>query len=648
MKFIKRLESLSYRKARKYLRVATTVCATLLLLTVILLIGHESGFYELPPATGGTGASYEVHGGTAEQSSPTANPEDAATPEPPAPELPKPPAFKERGAVFSHESGFYSEAFELELSPICGRSAAAVYYTTDGTNPVTSSTRKRYIEPIKVAAPEPFSSHRVRGELVSGTNALTISAVTVFEGETTEPSTRSFICGTDVHERFMTDALVFTLYTDPHGLYNSVNGIFAGGIELRGMRSERPAHVEMFAYNDEAGQWFREISQRIGIRVRGEGSRLSIPIKSIELMARRDYGDAHNLTYDFFSGRERAENGEIIDRYRRLRLRNSSDDRNFAMLRDELSQEVFRLAGHPDTQSHTPAVLFLNGEYYGMKWLKTPRTVNHWQRRYGGISENYEIIGNSEYARQGPPRAADDWAAIRALAGRGLTNEDRWQEFTARVCIDNLIRYYATQVFINNEDWPNNNIQLWRYFPSVDELEDEIEYNSLHPFLQDGRWRFIAQDVETAWGMYGNPFNDDKSRINTIANLIGRGSRPGGTSPLLRAVLERDDMRVKFANTLLELMEEGGALHPDSTLAILESLIERSQHEAAITFRYDLIRPGASWPAVTLREIEYGYIRHFATNRPDRVRDHIESALMRNRRGIEFDEASGRYRLAER
>ena len=47
----------------------------------------------------------------------------------------------------SKESGCYPEAFSLDIT--C-EGAERIYYTTDGSNPVTSSTRKEYTCPVTI------------------------------------------------------------------------------------------------------------------------------------------------------------------------------------------------------------------------------------------------------------------------------------------------------------------------------------------------------------------------------------------------------------------------------------------------------------------------------------------------------------------
>jgi hypothetical protein len=360
-----------------------------------------------------------------------------------------------------------------------------------------------------------------------------------------------------------------------------------------------------------------QLSQRAGMRVRGGWSRASTQ-KSLELFARRQYSPGTN-TFDlaFFGEQTLNFEGDIIDGFRRVRLRNGGNDREFGNVRDELSHTLFAQAGFPDTQQQTPVAVFLNGEYYGFSWLKTPRTEDHWQRRYGGLLAGFEHIGDGEGGEnrylpehwQGNLRAVSDWAEIMELVRGegGLTDDSRFNEFTSRVCIDNLVLYYALQLYINNEDWPWGNMEMWRYFPEVDE-----DLSELHPFLQDGKWRFIAQDLEFAWNIYGR----QHARQNTIENVrTGNSSHMGGQSDILYELLKRGDMRQKFADTFTELME--GAFHPDNVNQVLLSLLTQSIREVHAALTAGLYEPwNPNWPTQGSMRGSQNMIRDFARERP--------------------------------
>jgi hypothetical protein len=568
----------------------------------------------------------------------------STAPIPPEP-LISPPLVK-----FSHPAGFYNDDFALTMSS--NYNDAVIFYTTDGSVPnvegamdgsCESTERFRDEQPVRVQVP---TTRRNMGIAATQVRVFSINAVAVVQGVSAEltvsrvPFTRNFVIGDDVFERFGEDTLIFALNSDPHGLYDHHDGIFVEGIDRelwraenrrsadppdpanfnrRGRESERNVHVEVF---DHTGNLL--LSQRAGMRVKGGWSRASTQ-KTVELYARREYSPNTNIfNYAFFGDTVLNHQGETLDEFRRIRLRNGGNDREFANVRDELSHTLFAQAGFPDTQQHTPTAIFLNGEYQGFSWLKTPRTEDHWQRRYGGNIENFEHMdGGDSEARYlpehwgGNPRATEDWAEIVEIMRQGLTDSERWSEFSRRVCVDNLILYYALQVYIANDDFPGGNIEMWRYFPEEHEVD-------LHPFLADGRWRFIAQDIEFAWNLYNNGSNEaSKNSIHSV--LTGQGQM-GGRGEMLAAVLERVEMRQKFADTLVELME--GAFRPANVVARLDELEAFAVAEVEFALIANLHMPeNRNWPSSGSMASSRNDIRAFARQRPRNMVGFIDVTL---------------------
>jgi hypothetical protein len=367
------------------------------------------------------------------------------------------------------------------------------------------------------------------------------------------------------------------------------------------------------------------------MRVKGGYSRADASQKSLELYARVEYGDRNNFRFPFFLD-EYTDGRQFIDRYRRVRLRNGGSDRSAGFIRDELSQTLFRQAGHSDTQTHTPAAVFLNGEYYGAAWLKTPRSENHLARRYGGVSENFEFVsgGDNRLRRSwwvGEQRAADDLHQVSSLAMEGFSGdkgEARFEEFSRRIDVDGLIRYYAMQIYINNYDWPNHNIEMWRYFPADEEKSDP----DLHPYLRDGRWRVYSHDIESAWAIW-----DDHGRMmgeDTLRDILtGENSNrwnSSNSSAFLYALVGREDTKARLANTFVDLIE--GAFAPANVIQVLDGLIARIENEHNYALRMNLFNPdNPGWPSIESVGGSREAIRRFARGRPDAVYSSIRANL---------------------
>lgn len=500
---------------------------------------------------------------------------------------------------FSKNNTFYSESIEVELT--ANDENAVIYYTVDGNDPDTDS--KKYREPIKISAK-------------SKVNATTIKAIAVTPEKTSEICLKSYITGKDVENRFDDSTLVFVLSTDEYNLYDYYYGVATEGFKrdeylnsdeykggevdynapanwfIGGRESERDMYVEVYTPNGE-----QLISQAAGARVVGGVSR-AVEQKSWRLIARNMYSDGNGkFKYAFFNGATDAY-GNLLTRYDRITLRNNANDREFASIRDELSMTLSAQAGFPDTQNVRPAAVFLNSEYYGFAWLHEAYSNDYLANTYGGIKDNFRIVGSKEQKVEGDDeKCVEDWNYLLEVAERGLTNLDNFKEFCSLVDIDNLMMYYAIQIYVDNKDWPGNNFKAWRYYPSEGE-EITSEY-------LDGRWRFLLFDAEFAWGLYGNGYRD-----NTLSNVL-TGNHMQGDSVLLRQVLERSDMREKFANVVCDLI--GGSFNTENVLTVIEELIEKSDTECMYALENGYT---STWANKHTFADSRQQIREFAEKRP--------------------------------
>lgn len=501
----------------------------------------------------------------------------------------------EKGIKFSHKAGFYSENIEVELSAPEG---AEIYFTTDGSDPAKSGTL--YTEPIVINA-----GKEVR--------ATTIKALAVSEGVGTGVYTRSFVTGSDVDERFGEETLVFVLSTDPYNLYDYEYGIAVpgkiyddyvkehpgeeipynapGNYYMSGREAERDMYVEVFEPDGS-----NVISQAAGVRVVGGYSRV-VSQKSFKLIARKEY-DSNNgkFKYAFFPDAV-TEAGVPIAEYDRIVLRNGANDREFAGVRDELTQQLARDYGYASTQHTVPAAVFLNGEYYGFSWLHENYNEDYLATQYGGNKEQYEIVANTENPEEGTERGLADFAQVTDyINNRDLTDDKTFEEFCRLVDIDDLMQYYAIQIFISNKDWPGNNYKAYRYYPAEgEELTSE---------KMDGRWRFLLFDAEFAWGLYG-----DGSNLRTLSDLLS-GSHMSGKSVMLEALLKRPDMREKLADTLCDLMS--GAFSTENILETLDELCAKSDSEQMYALKRGIV---SEWANEWTFEDSRNQIREFAEKR---------------------------------
>ena len=477
---------------------------------------------------------------------------------------------------FSLPSGFYSENISVELSADSGD----IYFTTDGSDP-SAETGTLYSAPIEINASTEVAASTIKAVVVDG------------DGNPGEIFTTSYVTGQDVDERFGDNTLVFVLSTDPYNLYDYEYGIAVpgkvyddyvkehpgeeipynapGNYYMTGAEWERPIYVEVF---ESGGN--KVIDQAAGVRLSGGYSRVPDQ-KSLRLIARKKYDpDNGKFKYAFFNGAETAD-GVPVAEYDRIVLRNGANDREFAGVRDELSQKLAQDYGYPVTQHCTPAAVFLNGEYYGFSWVHENYNEDYLATYFGGNKENYEIISNTEDADEGSERALVDYAKVLEYYDRDLTDDKTFAEFCELVDIDNLMQYYCMEVFIANKDWPGNNYKAFRYYP--DEGEDASGF-------RDGKWRFMFFDAEYAWSLYG-----DRPNQNTLRDLLD-GNHMSGESKALIALLKRDDMKQKFAAVMSDLTAY--AFEENHINETLDELLEMSDNEQFYALDHGIISTWAN------------------------------------------------------
>jgi hypothetical protein len=260
------------------------------------------------------------------------------------------------------------------------------------------------------------------------------------------------------------------------------------------------------------------------------------------LIARREYEpDMGRFRFDFFPDDVVSDNyGTPILRYDQLILRNGANDRDFAMIRHEVGSELARMAGLRTTSPVRGVAIFLNGEYYGFSWLQVRFNEQYLQDIFSAPTREFQIVGTGE--RWISSEDEEEYQAVRhfnSFADKNLINNNVFAEFSEIVDVDEMLLYYALQIYLGNHDWPNNNLKRWRYVgPQEEGLAPEL----------DGRWRYIVYDLDWILGLYEDPPDPNRPSFQQVVNP--RNDRYSG---LLVSLLKRSDMADRFAMMMCDI-----------------------------------------------------------------------------------------------
>ncbi|MBI9100246.1 MAG: CotH kinase family protein, partial [Spirochaetaceae bacterium] len=285
--------------------------------------------------------------------------------------------------VFSYSSGFYPSEITLELSS--SYTDDIIYYTLDGSPPgpeeysITTGYNEYdedpdppyeyiQIDPIEESEIQTYTKRYLYDSPIVISSTTLVRACIYKNGVLPgKEMINTYFIGED------TNLAIFSLVIDPADLFDDMTGIYVEGNnpsnELRPRSSddfpfnfyqgwEKPVHMEFFDENRDL-----VIKMDAGISIFGGASRIA-PQKSLAIFARSKYGP-NNIPYAFFGNNLKNNNNEAIINFKSFILRTSGDDWYRTMIRDAVLQGA--LDGMDvDRQAYRPAVVFINGEYYGI------------------------------------------------------------------------------------------------------------------------------------------------------------------------------------------------------------------------------------------------------------------------------------------
>jgi len=459
--------------------------------------------------------------------------------------------------AFSQDSGFYSNDFELTLS---AKQGSTIYYTTDGSDPTTSS--ERYSAPIKVYnktneqnvyAAETDISSSYGAPSYNVNKAMIVRAIAVdAQGNVSNIKTNSYFVGYGANS-LEKNMRVISLVTDPDNLFDYEKGIYVrgkvyddwrkgpefnpqfreweqpGNYTQSGREWERPASITVFENGTAA------YSTDVGIRIHGGATR-SAAQKSLNLYARADYGDT-KIRYDFYGGTVVDENGKVIDSFDKLTLRNGGND-NTSKIRDRINHEA--VSGRDiGTQAQTECVVFIDGEFWGTYNI-VEKLGKEYISDHFGVKEKDVCMIKTDELSDGSEQGWADYEALKRFAeSTNFSDRSAYEKFCEMVDVQSFADYMAAELIVANSDFIDNNYCLWK----TETIDDTRMY-------ADGKWRFILFDTEYGQGLYGQ----SNSNTNTMQTLKQKNK---WLSKLFFGLLENsEEFRQVFVPTYFDLCND--------------------------------------------------------------------------------------------
>jgi hypothetical protein len=501
---------------------------------------------------------------------------------------------------FSHPSGFYHDSFYLKVTH--PDKSVILRYTLDGSVPGTNSPvfpdslliYDRHGEPDQISAvptthrevPEWYRWYPPMNAVYKGTNVRVKGFKN--EGLSINTSTRNFWVDKNISSRYTLP--VISLSVNKEDLFGS-KGIFIN-FNQTGPYWEKPAHVEFFEPGGTHG-----FSTDAGIRVHGGNSR-RYALKSFRLCFRNQYGERY-IDYPVFPDRE-------MNIHERLILRNGGSDWAFTYFRDAFAQSLLKGLSDVGTQAYRPAVVFLNGEYWGMMNIRELYDNKYIEHHYGHT--HIDMLENANMVKYGSNKHYND--LISFLREENISDDDNMEWVRGQMDTEDFRDYHIVQVFSMNTDQPGKNDRFWR------------------PATDDGKWRWLLWDMDDTFhfGTHNNYHRDGLvfcTGLDSISDpVVNQSTPPPGWAPNgpdqtfpLRALLMNEDFRNDFINRFADLLNT--AFQPLYLKKVIDSFHDQIHGHMDEHYK--------RWhrPHPDIYQTHLQYLHEFAENRQHYMREHI-------------------------
>lgn len=281
------------------------------------------------------------------------------------------------------------------------------------------------------------------------------------------------------------------------------------------------------------------------------------------------------------------------------------------MIKDPLSAYVARDLDF-DTQHARPAIVLLNGEYWGIQTFRDRFDRSFFNEQYEIAKDSVDILLHGSGTN---PNGDSDWGIVAGentdylalldfIDNNPLEEIENYTYVKTKLDVKSMVEFYCTAIYLSQYDWPSNNHKVWRGRGLT-------------------KWRWMMYDFDSAWGY--RPFN---------FNTLSYASHPTGSSIyntpyttfLFRELLTSEEFRQTFLQTYACLMNS--VFLPENLEASVDHFVQL--YAGAVPEhlgRWNNLAGVATWMALINTKLY-----DFAAERREHAIEHVNVVF-----GIEFN-----------
>ena len=392
---------------------------------------------------------------------------------------------EEKGITFSHKPGLHPGPIALTIS---NPTAIQLAFSLDGNLP---------------------TGNQVYSRSISLTQTTPIAIALIQNGKKTDTVYfGTYLIG------FESKLPITTLIVPPADLFDPQRGIYIGGLSEGGARwgncwgeAERQAFFELFDQGKPA------LNQGVGLRIFGGMTRQNAE-KSMRVIARKKYGKG-KFKYKVFPSKE-------IDEFNSLVLRTSGNDWLGTRFKDMMVASLAKDM-QVDYLAYQPAVLFVNGTYWGIHNLREKINESYLEQNHGADPTKTNLIfGLGNGIDHGSNAGYQE--LFQFISGHSPSAPGFIDSVEKRMDVDNYFKYLCLQIHIRNVD-SRGNVRYW-------------QAKNL-----DNRFRWIYYDGDLGFGAVNANYLQERLSPTQTA-----WHNPTATTFLLRNLTANSELRERFVS----------------------------------------------------------------------------------------------------
>ena len=248
-------------------------------------------------------------------------------------------------------------------------------------------------------------------------------------------------------------------------------------------------------------------NQDVNISVSGGWTRRLDP-RSMKLKSNKVFDGQNRFDYVFFPQKP-------YIRSKALLVRNGGNDvySGSRFMDPALATMIQRSGIDLDVQSFIQVAEYINGRFKGVLNLREPNNDKFVYANFGYDDEEIDMFENDTFTNG----TNEAYNRLVDLSER-INDAGVYDQVKALLDIDEFTNYMATELYLGNDDWPNNNVKAYRS-------------------QMDGRFRFVCFDLDYVFNAWGSRLSsiDDFSYVKLVR--------------LFKNLLKHDAFRKKFIDT---------------------------------------------------------------------------------------------------